>query len=690
MADNIFSIPGYNPLRFNPQMPLAQTKDNPNVQGPQFINPYEKQNQGVSPYTMHPSWQFGLNYNQIAFSSAVQGIGAFLRSNNQRKDFNSYNRVQQSPLSQIPENPNNTDQAMYGMKQFAEGGQFDNFDDFDEDDFEDLKGELDRYFNDKGQPQPEGAKEEDKEEPNEQKQPEPEEQDDQSSNEALNFLNQPQQDNQDDSQVNQSDEDIIAQLSGRQPIPHQEAPHPSVYSTKPTDDVTAFKKGIAAVENANYSEGNKNSSAFGKYQFTAPTRESVREQFFKDIKKEDFESAYKSDPQFQERVMDVYGNHLLQKYTDPHKAATAFFLGEGKVGMYNQPDYNPGNGNVSVGKYLSTFDKGYSKRQGGHIMNSPGSVTTGFDRPYNFKMEDGGDPQDPKKPVQTNRPTTADSVALYNNALQVANYYKNSGYTQGISKSPSLTDWNDQNTEAYNKFVGSNFKALTEIGYRNLNPEEYRKNIDNNVYYQREMANKVLDMRVPSSRFDRRIAPQFSSSLTKHTGSEFERSNVVDTYSYDPIAVKPWNMLTPDERQQRVTKYGYPITNHEEITKTTQPQYQPPIAKGSQIQGPQKLATDKVNIEAPTGGTGPLAGGPTNFSFTGRNDQGQQDTRYFSDLDTWKAATDQMGYRWRNETNNGKQANASGYQFKQGGEYHLTNLQIAQLKKQGYEIEIIK
>lgn len=93
-----------------------------------------------------------------------------------------------------------------------------------------------------------------------------------------------------------------------------------------------------------------------------------------------------------------------------------------------------------------------------------------------------------------------------------------------------------------------------------------------------------------------------------------------------------------------------------------------PELKRSQVQQAGSIPQSMAQIGVPTGGPGPLAGGPTNFSFTGRDDQGQQTTRYFSGLDTWRAATDQMGYRWRSETGNGTSGTASGYQFRGGGE----------------------
>jgi len=386
MNYNFSNIPGYGSLRFDPQMPYAQlsglanTRGSYGIQAPNYIDP-----NSAPDYMMSRKWQFGPNYQHIAFSNALQSIGAFMRGNNQRKDFRSYNQAQMNPLSQLPENPNTTDQALYGMREYKKGGKvkyenggrFDNFDDFDEDDFQDLKDELDRYFKDKDSSSPIQDKEDDKvEEKQDDQQPE---QDDYQPSQAMNFLMGDEEAYQGEEQ---SDKQIADQLAGIAPIPQPQQTN--------SNDLEAFKKGIAGVENAAYGEGNKNSSAFGKYQFTAGTREAVREKFFSNISKKDFEFAYKNDPNFQEKVMDAHGSDLLRQFGDPHKAATAFFLGPGKANMYNQPSYNPGNGNISVGQYLKIFDKGYTKKQGGHIGISPGSVSTGFDIPYNFKMEEGG------------------------------------------------------------------------------------------------------------------------------------------------------------------------------------------------------------------------------------------------------------------------------------------------------------
>lgn len=92
----------------------------------------------------------------------------------------------------------------------------------------------------------------------------------------------------------------------------------------------------------------------------------------------------------------------------------------------------------------------------------------------------------------------------------------------------------------------------------------------------------------------------------------------------------------------------------------------PPPPQRTQVQGVQPtpyVPNVQGSAMAPQAPIDPKS----NFSFTGRDSNGQQTTRYFSDLDTWKQATDQMDYRQRNVTNNGQEAHATGYQFKDGG-----------------------
>lgn len=530
-------MPGYGQLRYNPQMPQLA---NLGQQGPQNI-PNQFLPNGMMPmvnnqvnpnspqYTMSAQRQFGnIDYQHIQQSQMLQGIGGWLKQQNQARDFRTYNRTQSNPLKMIPQNPNTSEQSLYGEQgmrrggkvkmafggdpdinakniaaakasgyddatmadrinsilagtqkgvtnygddrdklsmqaylfrqqnsnsgkgpedvirsfynlpysgdpidtmrlkyknmnpvnmywntpdvtvrkgkggnvKFAEGGRFDDFDNFDEDDFEDLKDELDKYFKDKGDaPQALLDKEQDGEDKEDQqdKQSDTSQNEDQPmSHEAINFMNniQPDDKDDDDDKTDQSNGQYIngPGVSLSTPTPKPSFSSPINGSAMPDMSghplIEAFKNGIAKVENAGYTEGNKNSSAFGKYQFTTPTLEAVREMQFSNIPKQQFVDTYKSDPKFQERVMDAYSTHLLQKYPDPHMAATAFYLGEGKANYYNQPDYNPGHGNIPVGKYLNRFDQGYSQRQGGHIMNKPEQIDLNFKEGGEYEMSD--------------------------------------------------------------------------------------------------------------------------------------------------------------------------------------------------------------------------------------------------------------------------------------------------------------
>lgn len=162
-------------------------------------------------------------------------------------------------------------------------------------------------------------------------------------------------------------------------------------------------------------------------------------------------------------------------------------------------------------------------------------------------------------------------------------------------------------------------------------------------------------------------ATDFKKYFTADTGIDkpfrqdpiFNRGSVDKDY-YDS-AKKMYRLVTssgimPSARYQVEGNYYY----FDKPSASPEPQV-------SKVQAPTKLAGSVPQIGQPTGGTGQLAGGPSNFSFTGRDDQGQQATRYFPDLASWTNATNTMGYSNREVTNNGQQANATGYQFKDGG-----------------------
>lgn len=448
MSDLNFNVPvwGFSPLKYTPQMPYQTQPQAGGLGSPispasHFNGPMNSApNAGVDTsqngpqYNVSSKWQFGLNPQHIAMSQSVQAIGAFLRQNNERRDFQSYNRVQQNPLSQIPVSGNTSQQALYGMPAFLSGGFYDNMSglypspqmvkkeggptsgkakemlrdgtaqghkltgkqkryfgwiaggkkklggyadggDMDDEsneenqeDFEDMQDRLAKLEGQANAPKPE-AEEDTPSEPTAAEETQDERRPADSWSQFLDEKDQPQPEDKDDEEETEPTDET--------PIPF--GPRASSNATPPaTPDLSgdpvlgAFKRGIANVENAGYFTPNKDSSAFGKYQFINATREGVRQQFFPDIKKADFDYAYKNDPEFQEKVMDKYGSHLLTKYANPEQAAVAFFLGEGKSSYVNQPNYRPTPNNASVGQYLKGFEKGFQQKFASGGPSGPG------------------------------------------------------------------------------------------------------------------------------------------------------------------------------------------------------------------------------------------------------------------------------------------------------------------------------
>lgn len=199
---------------------------------------------------------------------------------------------------------------------------------------------------------------------------------------------------------------------------------------------------------------------------------------------------------------------------------------------------------------------------------------------------------------------------------------------------------------------------------------------------------------------DRRLA-NYNDSLRAYTSylnlADFVRKNPnLDKVRSDPKLFDSYGKLNELNAEGnwgengsnnvviRPTKIDNPypgkIDEMWEFAKPQQPyQYQHaspptlPVLNRTTVQNPTSLRGSYNATQRPPVSIGPLAGqGITPFSFTGRDDSGQQITRYFNDLDTWKRATDLMGYSNREITNNNQQANATGFQFEAGGKTPTT------------------
>lgn len=81
------------------------------------------------------------------------------------------------------------------------------------------------------------------------------------------------------------------------------------------------------------------------------------------------------------------------------------------------------------------------------------------------------------------------------------------------------------------------------IGDSTLPYNEYRNDINDNQYYQREQQNGTLNLDIPMQLFDKRINPDFK----KQYMNELTNDGVL-LYGYNPIFIKPYDLLTPEER----------------------------------------------------------------------------------------------------------------------------------------------
>ncbi len=169
--------------------------------------------------------------------------------------------------------------------------------------------------------------------------------------------------------------------------------------------------------------------------------------------------------------------------------------------------------------------------------------------------------------AQTNdRPTSQDSLDLYNNTVKVLKYYQDRNYT------------GENASSAYGIYIANTsvfedlHEALLRFNSRNgdvaypdahgkrttgdLALEDYYRKIDKNKFYQRETANWILDTRAPMPLYDKRILPTAFYTFYNENTDDPMFGDAVSITGYDPIAIKPERMLTSEERVLRQERYG--------------------------------------------------------------------------------------------------------------------------------------
>ncbi len=210
--------------------------------------------------------------------------------------------------------------------------------------------------------------------------------------------------------------------------------------------------------------------------------------------------------------------------------------------------------------------------------------------------------------------STSDSLRVYNaQVAQNAYYDKNSKYfTNTIRPFTERETQNDpfikNNTEASLNTLRAIYKGITNKGsgwdelkgarkysgktdaeiVANLNNQfKQMKSSDNNVMYYTDLVPPVLDPNAPVAVWDKRIKPR-SIISRKPTVEDFP-GNAIATFDYDPIAVKPYNMLTPAEKIIRDKKYPRSVNKLKSVTKPIPP---PPLKGG---RTPMEKILNKVN-----------------------------------------------------------------------------------------------
>lgn len=215
-----------------------------------------------------------------------------------------------------------------------------------------------------------------------------------------------------------------------------------------------------------------------------------------------------------------------------------------------------------------------------------------------------------KIPTEKAKPTTQDSLNLYNNTNELLDYYsvKNKYVDMGtrqidptlynISKENSFAvdymddklknkiyPWTNRRYESIGNNAWQLLKAFTfgKVQTDHLDADDafklsdYYKKINENQYKQRELENIKIDMEAPMQLYDNRINPtisyRFQNRNDKYDGIRGTNpmyGDISTFYGYDPIVIKPAAMKTKEDWQYLNKKYGTPIPGQKEI-KTTNP-----------------------------------------------------------------------------------------------------------------------
>lgn len=176
--------------------------------------------------------------------------------------------------------------------------------------------------------------------------------------------------------------------------------------------------------------------------------------------------------------------------------------------------------------------------------------------------------------------TRQDSLNLLNNSNAVLKYYLGKNYKntgdRPLAPGTQLFNIIDEDRKLFEQ-RGSVQYPISDTDYNQgkLDLKYYYKKVDDNRFYQRESNDFLLDTRSPKQLFDKRVQPNREMRFENNKPDDSMEGDKVKIYTYSPLSVTPWDMLTPDQKKQRIDTYGLsgsPFKTEAEYQNSIRPQ----------------------------------------------------------------------------------------------------------------------
>jgi hypothetical protein len=166
-------------------------------------------------------------------------------------------------------------------------------------------------------------------------------------------------------------------------------------------------------------------------------------------------------------------------------------------------------------------------------------------------------------------PTENDSLAVYNNALKVYEFYEKSPNYKKLSSKKLRTRQDVLNCFYSLQDAVDSFRALWQKreqvlnggadmpgvllprGNKNIPVGDYYQYVDAYRFYQRELENGILNTNSPFPLYDTRINPLVINTYNNELGYDEFNGDYVNVALYIPVTIKPFRLLTDSEKVLR-------------------------------------------------------------------------------------------------------------------------------------------